>query len=445
MSLNYLFILFVGRFITLQCEGKFYVYSSEDGKRISTFPFDNATLSCCSRWIKMLNDDFTMILALIDFTHQSIKWSVNCEFELKGSLNVKEKEDDQILDVQIDKETNDIFVSMNTGKILKINFPFKDSFLSKLSKVSKQLQLLLRCVDEVKGQFQKLLKLEELVLVKVSEIETGTLQRLILFGSNSRETIESIHSLKDSDILEWKSKLKKLHVELLVSIQELSINSIEEDFCFEIVDKFMNSSLKDMENQSRTLQHELAEILIWLEALIIDKITMKPFSSQDERNLKLLKRFQRIESCGSDSLLVFDQFKLTLDEEFRSFISKINLMDLDKVNEIEKPLGFDRILLVNPFILLLNDDHRIHLISSDFKVTKSINLPDEYISHYSIDFKAQVVIICKGLVQVTINKDMSIEYERNEECDYDKVFNYPSSNQLYTTSISDLCKLSIYN
>ena len=90
-----------------------------------------------------------------------------------------------------------------------------------------------------------MLKLEDLILGKVSEIDTKLFKKFILFGAKSTEEIETNISIKDSDVLEWKSKLKKLHAELLVSIQELSANSIDnfDASSAEIVDKFMNLTL----------------------------------------------------------------------------------------------------------------------------------------------------------------------------------------------------------
>lgn len=400
----------------------------------------------------MGNDGFTMILALIDFKNQIVKWSVNCEFELKGSLNIKnnnhEDADGIILNVQIDNETNNLLVLMKSEKILKITFPFKNHFLLKLSKLSKQLQTLLRCVDEVKGQFQKLTKLQESIFKKVNEIDAKTLQKSILFGCN-----KEISSLKDSDILDWKSKLKKLHAELLVSIQELSRTSIDNDkeFCSEIIDKFMNSTLKEMENQSRSLQHDLAEFIVWLEIVVIDKIMMKPFSSGDERNLKLLKRIQSSDSNDKDSNYLDSVnplviFKKSLEDEFKMFISEINSTDLEKIDEISKPFGFDRIVSVNPLILLLNnnDNSEIHLISSDFKEAKTVKLPAEFLSHYST--RNQIVLNCKEFIKVTINKDMTVINELVDELDTEMlmVFNHPSSNRIYTTSPLDPRKLTIH-
>ena len=389
----------------------------------------------------MGNDDHTMILALINFKEQTVKWSVNCEFELKGG---KLPFDECVEDVQIDDETNNLLFLMNSGKIFKINFPFKDTFLLQLARVSKQLQTLLRCVDEVKEEFDKLLKLEDLILGEVSEIDTKSLQKFVLFGAKSSEEIESNIAIKDSDVLEWKSKLKKLHAELLVSIQELSANSIDnfDASSAEIVDKFMNLTLKELENQSRTLQYELAEFLVWLEALIIDKMVMRPFSSSDERNLKLLKRINTDKSDVNTNK--FSEFKNALEDEFKTFISKISSIDMEKLDETVIPAGYDRILCVNPFILLLNRQsaNQIHLISLDFKKQLSIDLPGEFISHY-YNGKNEVKIICKGSeVEVTINKDGAFVYDENSKISQTGViFNNPHSPQIF--SLDNPLKLTI--
>lgn len=425
--------------MALQCDKKFFVYSSEDGKKLSSFPFTEP--SCC-RWIKMGNDDHTMILALINFKEQTVKWSVNCEFELKGG---KLPFDDCVEDVQIDDETNNLLFLMNSGKISKVNFPFKDTFLLQLAKVSKQVQTLLRCVDEVKEEFDKLLKLEDLILGKVTEIDTKALQKFILFGAKSTEEIETNISIKDSDVLEWKSKLKKLHAELLVSIQELSANSIDnfDASSAEIVDKFMNLTLKELENQSRTLQYELAEFLVWLEALIIDKMVMRPFSSSDERNLKLLKKINSDVNTNS-TINKLSEFKNTLEDGFKTFISKISSIDMEKLDETGIPAGYDRILCVNPFILLLNRQsaNQIHFISMDFKKQESIDLPGEFISHY-YNGKNEVKIICKGSeVEVTVNKDGACVFNENSKISHTGViFNNPQSTQIY--SLDNPLKLTI--
>ena len=123
-----------------------------------------------------------------------------------------------------------------------------------------------------------------------------------------------------------------------------------------------------MENQSRTLQYELAEFLVWLEALIIDKIVMRPFSSSDERNLKLLKRINSDVNTNSTTNKL-SEFKNVLEDGFKTFVSKISSIDMEKLDETGIPAGYDRILCVNPFILLLNrqSSNQIHFISMDFK------------------------------------------------------------------------------
>lgn len=66
--------------LAAHCEKKILIYSAEDGKRI--YSVEGNENSIC-RWLKIAEND-TLILALIDKKAFTIKWIINCEFELKG-------------------------------------------------------------------------------------------------------------------------------------------------------------------------------------------------------------------------------------------------------------------------------------------------------------------------------------------------------------------------
>lgn len=295
-----------------------------------------------------------IILAVIDLKNFCIKWSVNCEFELKGGRLLLES-NEPIDNFQIDSNNNDLLISQPETGITKFKFPFdpqQDTSVLHMSQLSKHLQSVLRVVDELRGQMLKLLKLDDSVYMRISDIDVGLMRKYLLFGNYKvqQENTPLFPELNENEVLEWKSKLKKQHVELLVSIEEVSsvLRSFQAsfpNFHSTIVDKFLFTDLPAFDDKSRSLQHDLAEFLVWLEALIIPDPstntykTIKPFAP-DTRALSLAKSLQRSEGnrierhdqwCNG-----FDDFKGQLEAEFKSLVSKINSVDLSPYDTILK-------------------------------------------------------------------------------------------------------------
>ena len=471
LKLNSL-LLFLGKFLVVKCEKKFLIYSTEEGKRISTIERREKNEIC--RWIKTELESETetesiLILLFINLINFKIKFIVNFEFELKESEIILELKD-EIFDVKTTTTTNAVFILQNK-KLTKFKFPFDEISVLLISKLSKNLKTIFRILENVKSQFLKLLKFEDLIFTRLREEEEIIISLLLFGGSSSSSSSSSgsnggdnttsdntnnanvtsdtltptspVPTIKESDVLDWKSKLKKQHAEILVSVQELSIfiKSFSKNypkFCFTEIDRFLSADLMELEDKSRLLQHDLAEFLIWIENLVIPDIhnqqqqpqIVKPFKPES-RALELVKNLKRsndfIIKRQADWCDSFDDFKLILDLEFKNIVSKINSVNLEPIDklEISEINGFNRILSTDPLILLNQDGSEI------FKNTSVIRLPNTYITHY---FKNnQLCIICKGMIEVlfTDNSNEIITLSSNDDIliHDTTVYANPQSNQ----------------
>ena len=472
---TYLFTLFpslLGNLFVVQCEKKFLIYSAEEGKRISLISLSE-NLIC--RWLK-LSENETLILAFIDIKSFSIKFSINCEFDLKGGEMILES-NDPIFDVQVDPKSNDLLILQNST-LTRLKFPFnsneeqeQENSIHLISKLAKNLKTVLSVVDDVKGQLLKLLKLDDSVFMRLSESDCSLIRKFLLFGdialpapAHAQAQVLPLN-LSETEVLEWKSKLKKQHAELLVSVQEFSsvIRSFSNNypkFCPVEIDRFLEIDLIQLEDKSRLLQHDLAEFLVWLENLIIPDIQIntlnsgiKPFKPEI-RALELVKSIKR----SNDSIMErhelwlnsLNNFILILDLEFKDLVNKINSVNLQPIERIENVQnGFNRILSTNPLIILNEKGTEIIKYNKEYKEDKDENiiiLPDEYIAHY---FKNnQLQLICKGMIQVSITDSVDItSYDSNNTTDPEfvkyKVHVNPLSNQLYLVPSINPTKLLI--
>lgn len=439
-------MLYLGSLFVVQCEKKFLIYSAEEGKRISSM--ERSENSIC-RWIKLTENE-TLILAFIDMKTFLIKWSVNCEFELKGGqLNLETNE--PIFDVQVDPQGQDLLI-LQTSSLTRLKFPFnseeeeEDISVILISKLSKSLQTVLRVVDDVKGQLLKLLKLDDSVFTRLSEIDH--IRNLLLFGCNNNTTFTI--DLSESEVLDWKSRLKKQHAELLVSVQEVSsvIRSFSKNypkFCTAEIDRFLEMDLVQLEDKSRLLQHDLAEFLVWLENLIIPTVNSTTAShlpfKPESRALQLVKSIKRSEDAIMERHELwsnaFNDFKLILDLEFKDLVTKINSVDLQPIERIENiPTGFNRIISTNPVVLL--NENGTEIFKDDKIIRKIIRLPYEYNAHYYKNH--QLHLICKGS-HINLSDPSTSDYS-NDPLD-DNIFVNPLSNQLYLVPTINPTKLKI--
>ncbi len=317
--------------------------------------------------------------------------------------------DEGILDVRIDEGNNELLVLQSNSTLTRLSFPFagpafedSDQSISVLvmSKLSKHLQTVSRVSEELKNQFVKLLKLDDSVFMRISEIDTSAMRHLLLFGGivpnnntgNNNDTALSssftLSQLNESEVLEWKSKLKKQHAELLVSVEDVSsvlrsFHSNYQRFCPAEVDKFLQILLPTLEDRSRSLQHNLAEYLVWLETLIIPDAnnqtgqkTIKAFAPE-LLALELAKSLNRSEEFKTQRsvewLEYFEDLNISLDSEFKTLINKINSVDLAPIHEINGlPRDFNRILSVDPLILM--NDTQLFFKSNG----KIIDLPESF-------------------------------------------------------------------
>ena len=426
------------------------MYSAEDGKKVSS----NLQSGSC-RWIQLFSSE-TLILAVINFKSHQIKWSVNCEFELKGGKMVLEGNESEILDAQFDASTMELLVLQSDSMLTRLSFPFPieqtdltTTSILLMSKLSKHLNLVLRAGDELNGQFLKLLKLDDSIFTRISELDVDSMRKLLLFGGTVSNTIDPDSGndwLSESEVLDWKSKLKKQHAELLVTFEDFSsilrsFTTNYPQFCPADLDKYLHLLLPSLEDRSTTLQHDLAQFLVWIEALVIPdannqtgEINVKAFTP-DSRALDLSKALRRSDDVKelrhADWLSSFETLKILLNSEFKILANRIDSVDLLPVNTIKDfPKAFDRILTVDPLILL-NQNLKEALLIGD-KGICVISLPESYLAHYS-KYK-KLVVLCKGSIEFVINSDGSTRKQQQLGLnqDMDNLFINPLSNQLYS-------------
>lgn len=241
--------------------------------------------------------------------------------------------------------------------------------------------------------------------MRISEINVTLMRKLLLFGGTYTDNINStLDELKDAQVLEWKSKLKKQHAELLVSIEDLSsvLRSFHSTYPQFFSDKFLQVLLPELEDRSRILQHNLAEFLVWLEALVTPDPTASKFIkplSPECLALKLSQSLNRSEESTSQRftewLACFDDLNDSLNQEFNLLVNKINSIDLIPVGEQKVPEGFKKILSCNGKLVFLHETlSQILIVSEISEISEIVSLPSPYSSHYKLN--NQLIIKIEG-------------------------------------------------
>lgn len=492
------------KLLAVQCLKRCFIYNSENGKSLSDLAIENENenntiesslvSSTICRWLTINEEGKTLLLlGLINCKTFSIKWSVNGEFELSGKFILKS--DQIILDVKIDQVTNEILVlqsaNNNFCSLTRLKFPFNNSkttihdssnSISSLSKLSRHLQTLFRVTEDLKEQFLKLIKLEDSIFKRISEINSSLIKKLLLFGSAGRTlnqhfdgfyNKENGDKLSENEFLEWKAKLKKHHNELLLQIQEFSnviqtFHSNFPSFSPSTIDRFIKIFIPNLEQHSQTIQNTLAEFLIWLEIIVIESNDNNPVGTNDSTTpssvnkiispltpdssaLELVKTLNKSEDIKQEKVqewkFPFVEFKMKLDQEFKDLVNEINSINLVSESETLLPSDLNLILasshLFNfAFILKTCKTEIIRTSHPDLR----IKLPGVYLGHF--EQSNQLRIICTGNAQLILTLvteefgDGELRPIFNNQIDDSLLlFSNSSLNQLYTTSTGT--KLSI--
>ena len=487
------------KLLAVQCLKRCFIYNSENGKSLSDLAIENendTTLESGTicRWLTINEEDKTLLLlGLINRKTFSIKWSVNGEFELSGKFILKS--DQIILDVKIDQVTNEILVlqsaNNNLCSLTRLKFPFNNSktkihdssnSISSLSKLSRHLQTLFRVTEDLKEQFLKLIKLEDSIFKRISEINSCLMKKLLLFGLKQRFdgfcNKENGDKLSENEFLEWKAKLKKHHNELLLQIQEFSnvlqtFHSNFPSFSLSTIDRFIKIFIPNLEQHSQTIQNTLAEFLIWLEIIVIESNesnesnpnpsgTNAPSSvnkiipplTPDASALELVKTLNKSETIKQERIqewkFPFDEFKIKLDQEFKDLVNEINSINLVSESETLLPPNLNLILASSrhPFNFAFILKTCITEIICTSHPDSTIKLPGVYLGHCHFEQSNQLRIFCTGNAQLILTL-FTEEFGNgelrpilnNQIDDSFLLFLNSSLNQLYITSTGT--KLSI--
>jgi hypothetical protein len=395
-------------------------------------------------------------LATIDCGLEGFKvnWRVNCEFELVESKLPVSVDDGLIVDVRVDEESQDILIVQEQKNTIDgekggvefkftlttLSSPFKQSpctsSISTLAKLSKHLQVLFRSTEELLEKFSKLLKFEDGIYERIREDQlVENVRKFLLFG-NGVEHQESLF-LKESQVFDWKGRLKKQHSELLVSFEEVFslLKAFRDNFGeFSRIefDAFLHQFLPNLEEQGRRIQHDVAEFLLWLENTAISLsqsqgvvevggggvIEKYPSERRAIEISKALKgneeqRLERIRASRDP----FDDFKSQIEAKFGETIKEINSLVLGQRDAlcIKRFTGPEAYRSILPFDLCLFGESRIMSLKSE-KTKEIVCLPSVYMTHYmsSVD---ELIVVCEDLKRIKITRLSDGEMEMTRDFD----------------------------
>ncbi len=313
----------LGKFIAVLCTKSCFIYEVEEGKKIGTIEAFERSLI---RWAALQGVDANL-LALLDRQNSfTLRWCVDGEFALPevkldlavacGSVESFELDAAGILTMQAD------------GTLNSFAAPFVAGQIGSLAALSRSLQSLTRVFE---GVFEGISKLSRFASELRTKIATATnsasLRNLMLFGG---EFEASLLLIAEGEFVAFKQRLKKLHAELLVSIGDAQAASRQiktkfSEFGAQEAAKLADELIPSIEQASRTTQHALAELLLWLEPLLLEepkKKPAKPFHPQ-ELAIRTIKTILQ----GGDEVLdssafkrEFEANKLQLDGKFAAIL-----------------------------------------------------------------------------------------------------------------------------
>lgn len=424
-----------GKLLAVLCTKKCFIYSAEDGQKVGSIPaFPQSTVL----WHLMGGGEesttstsaSTLLLTLVDLVTFKVKWSVNGEFELLSNKLCLQESDGPICSIKFNSSSDLVIIqsqsqsqpqsqsesqsqhqsqpqsqsqSHSNNRSSQISLPFtKHHLISDLAQLSRNIQTFSRSLDDLKDHFSKLLKFSDFVMKSVSASESESesestvssnsnsnsnsvisIKKFILFGGEVQFT--AVPPFTETELLEWKGKLKKQHAELLVQIQVTSKISSQFSHNFSSfsnstnIERFSVEFLPKFEDEIRSIQRDLADFFIWIEPIIIKdshttststttRIIINPVRP-DSRALDLVSALfhTNSEDRGKKWTDFIDELKNNLSTDFKNLIADLtnfnttttHFTDDNVVFEVEVETDVDKSLCSNLIISNQNQNNKI--------------------------------------------------------------------------------------
>ena len=307
----------LGKFIAVLCAKNCFIYEVEEGKRIGTIEAFECSLI---RWAVFEGVDANL-LALLDCRDSfTLRWCVDGEFALPEVKLDLISTCGAVESFQLDASA--IVTMQQDGTLNSFAAPFVAGQIGSLAALSRALQSLTRVFEGVFEGIGKLLRFSNELAEKL-QANAELLKNLMLFGGDGEGSL-----LAENEFLEFKQRLKKLHAELLVSIGDAQSASTRfkanfSDFGGQEAAKLAEDLLPRLEQVSRSAQHDLAELLLWLEPLVLEEVK-KPAKALQPQELAIRSIKTMLQGHAVIDLeqfkAEFEANKLTLDGKFASIL-----------------------------------------------------------------------------------------------------------------------------
>lgn len=382
--------------IAITCAKSCFVYDSEEGKRVGSL---EAFEQNCTRWAQLDSAGGANLLAIIDCRSFAIRWSVNGDFALPDGCLALPKASSPLASFEADNTR--LTTLQEDGTLSVFAAPFAAAEIGSLAALSRTIQAFSRAFEDLLDGFGKLNKYA-LSLFEALNEHSLLLRDLLLFGEAKEIAIDL---MSESDFLEYKQRLKKLHAELLVQIQDTysacdRFTTAFEGFAGQEVPQLRSEFLQPLEQDNRKVHHEFLELLAWLEPLVIKKTVSGPLQPE-ELGFKLVKAINHLtlpfdlESLKAEYSLK----KLALNDRFSGLLSSFSDSSLSlqrPLSQFNHPPG-SKLLSVDEIVLL--PDNKT-LVSS----LLPIDLPSKYSWHLST-----ALICCENGAKCRLNARHELE------------------------------------
>lgn len=388
--------LLVGKLIAVTCAKSCFVYDAEEGKRVGSL---EAFEKSCTRWAQLDSAGGANLLAIVDCHSFAIRWSVNGDFALPDGCLALPKASFPLLSFEADNTR--LTTLQEDGTLSVFAAPFAAAEIGSLAALSRTIQAFSRSFEDLLDGFGKLNKFSLSLFESLSE-HSQLLRDLMLFGETKEAHVDV---MSESDFLEHKQRLKKLHAELLVQIQDAysacdRFTDTFEGFAGQEVPQLRSEFLHPLEQENRKVYHEFLDFLAWLEPLVIKKTVSGPLQPP-ELAFKLLKAINQLVLPVDLEVLKgeYGMKKLALNDRFSGLLSSFSDASLSlqrPLSQFSHPAG-SKLLSAEGIVLLPGDKT---LVSS----LLPIDLPAKCIWHLSTS-----LICCENGARCRLNARHELE------------------------------------
>lgn len=260
-----------GAFISILSERKCLIYSSETGKKIFAISINGENRHVMS-WIEVPSK--TQLLLVVNCESHDAVWCVSGEFLLSTTKKLLSS----LIPIKsISCEGQKISIELENNEIHSCTVPFARHFdsIGVMAQLSLAISSATRALDDLLEAAIKLHSLRLDILNRLSLCDKFC--QLLLHGSSH---VADWVIPAEADFLEWKTRLKKQHAELLVHFEDNRkiLLNFKERFrnlsqVLIVIDDILDRKsgpLIIIEAELREMKKELAEFLTWLEPVALN-------------------------------------------------------------------------------------------------------------------------------------------------------------------------------